>query len=95
MKLTDAQWGALHQIVDHGPISAEEIHGPRDMGGKRKIKFVCNSITCATMEKLYSLKLISVDRVEKARPVSATGKAGNRRHALTINITELGRAILS
>lgn len=95
MKLTDVQFGALHQIVGRGPISAEEILGPLNMAGARKIKFVCNCITAATMQKLLSLSLISVERVAKARPVSATGQKGHRRNAVTISITDAGRATLS
>lgn len=95
MVLTDAQYGALHQIVEHGPISAEEILGPQNMAGARKIKFVCNSVTAATMQKLLALDLISVERVAKERPVNAVGKQGHRRNAVTINITEAGRAAVS
>lgn len=68
MKLSDAQFGVLHQIADYGFILAEEVIGPRKMDGSRKVKFVCNCLSAATMNKLQALNLITVTRAEKDRP---------------------------
>jgi hypothetical protein len=92
MKLSDAQWGALRQIVDHGPISAEEVVMPPAMDGSRRTKLRCHCLTSATMARLEDAGLITVARAVEARPVNAVGKAGHRRNSLVVDITDAGRA---
>lgn len=91
MKLSDAQWGALHQIVKHGPISAEEIIMPPAMDGSRRTKMRCHCLTAATMARLENAGFVTVTRTAEARPVNAVGKSGHRRNSLIVDITEAGR----
>ena len=95
MKLTDAQWGALRSIIDHGPISAEEVVMPPAMDGSRRTKLRCNRITKPTMERLESEGLVIVTRVPEPRPVNAVGKSGHRRSSVMVHITDDGRAAVA
>lgn len=90
-KLTDAQWGALRQIIDFGPIEAEEIVGPPAMNGQRKTTLRCHCLTKPTMERLEADRLVIVTRVPEKRPVNAVGKAGHRRNSVMVHITDAGR----
>lgn len=95
MKLSDAQWGALRQIVDHGPISAEEIVMPPAMDGSRRTKLQCHCLSQATLQRLETAGLVTVTRTPEARPVNAVGRAGHRRNAITVQITDAGRAAVN
>jgi hypothetical protein len=95
MKLSDAQWGALRSIVDHGPISADEVVLPPAMDGSRRTKLQCNRLTKPTMERLEAEGFVIVTRVPEARPVNAVGKAGHRRNSLMVHITDAGRAAVA
>lgn len=90
MKLTDAQFGFLGTLIDHGPQTVTEVHGPRGMDGKRKITLQ-GSVAGPTLTKLEDAAMIHVVRGEAQRPVNAVGKPGNRRVTLTIEITAAGR----
>ena len=92
MKLSDAQWGALRQIVDFGPISGEEVVMPPAMDGSRRTKLQCTCLTKATMERLEADGLVIVTRVAEPRPTNAVGKAGHRRNSVMVHITDTGRA---
>lgn len=95
MKLSDAQWGALRQIVDHGPINAEEVVMPPKMDGSRRTKLRCHCLTQATMDRLEASGLVIVTRVPEAHPVNAVGKAGHRRNSVMVHITDTGRAAVA
>ena len=95
MKLSDAQWGALRQIVDHGPINAEEVVLPPAMDGSRKTKLRCHCLSRATMARLEADGLVIVTRVPEARPTNAVGKKGHRRNSIMVHITDAGRAAVS
>ena len=92
MKLSDAQWGALWQIVSFGPITAEEIIMPKAMDGSQRVKLQCHYFSAATLSRLEGAGFVTVQRCASQRPVSATGQAGHRRNTLTIDITDAGRA---
>lgn len=94
MKLTDAQFGALSSLSDHGPQELIEVHGSRGMDGKRKIT-VQGIMTAPTLARLEQAHLVSVDRSGGTRPVNAVGKAGHLRFSLTVSITDAGRAALA
>lgn len=91
MKLSDAQFGFLQTLIDYGPQTITEVHGPRGMDGKRKITLQ-GSIAGPTLTKLEDAAMIHVARGEAQRPINAVGKAGNRRVTLTVTVTEAGRA---
>lgn len=95
MKLSDAQWGALQSIVDHGPICGDEIVMPPAMDGSRRTKLQCARLTKATMERLEADGLVIVTRVPEARPINAVGKAGHRRNSVMVHITDAGRAAVA
>jgi hypothetical protein len=95
MKLTDAQFGALQGIIDHGPAMGEEIVGPPAMDGTRRTKLSCHRISRGTLERLAADGLVIVTRVPEARPVNAVGKPGNRRNSVMVHITDAGRAALA
>ena len=92
MKLSDAQYGALRQMVEFGPVTAEEIVGPKAIDGSRRVKLQCNYFTAATLSRLEEAGLVTVQRVVAPTPVNAAGKAGNGRNVLTIDITDAGIA---
>jgi hypothetical protein len=91
VKLSDAQFGVLWHLVDHGPIKAEEIVGPRKMDGTWKTTLQCHCMTAATMSRLEAEELVTVERVPAPRPINAVMKLGRKRNLLTIRITEAGR----
>lgn len=91
MKLSDAQWGALRQILDHGPIKATEIVLPPSIDGSRKTKLSCHCLTKATMDRLEADGLVVVQRTAEPRPVNAVGKHGHRRNSIVVDITPKGR----
>jgi hypothetical protein len=91
MKLSDAQFGALWHLADHGPVTAEEIIGPRNMAGKRKTTLKIHSMTAATINRLEAGGLVTVERIAAPRPVNAVGTPGHKRNTLTITITDAGR----
>lgn len=95
MKLSDAQFGALQGIIDHGPAMGEEIVMPPAMDGSRRTKLQCNRIPKATIERLEADGLVVVTRVPEPRPVNAVGKAGHRRNSIMVHITDAGRAALA
>lgn len=94
-QLSDAQWGALRQIVDHGPINAEEVILPPAMDGSRRTKLQCRCLSKATMERLEADGLVIVTRVPERRPVNAVGKSGHRRNSVMVHITDTGRAAVA
>lgn len=95
MKLTDSQHGTLHSLAQFGPQDAVEVHGPRGMDGKRKIKLEWRGAPSSQLAALEGRGLISVTRTEAPRPVNAVGKAGHRRVALKIEISQAGRDALA
>lgn len=95
MKLSPAQFGTLHTLAAFGPQQAVEVHGPRGMDGKRKIKLKWHAAPGPTLAKLEDASLVTVTRVDAGRPMNAVGKAGHRRINLTIAITDAGRAALA
>ncbi len=95
MRLSDAQFGALWQLIDHGPVIAEEIVLSQAMDGSRRTKLQCHLLTAATLSRLEAEGLVAVQRCPAQRPVNAAGKAGHRRNLLTIDITDAGRAAAS
>lgn len=95
MRLSDSQHGVLHTLREFGPQKAVEVHGPRGMDGKRKIKLEWAGAPLATLTKLESAGLVTVQRAEPVRPVNAVGGKGHPRVALTITITDAGRAALA
>jgi hypothetical protein len=90
MKLSDAQFGALSTLRDHGPINAIEVAGPVDMSGKRKVKLECHVFNSATLAKLEGAGLVAVSRSEIYRPTDATGREGRHRRNVCISITADG-----
>lgn len=95
MRLSDSQHGVLNTLREFGPQMAIEVHGPRDMSGKRKVKLEWHCAPGPTLAKLESAGLVTVQRAEPVRPVNAVGKPGHPRVALTITITDAGRAALA
>lgn len=93
MKLTDAQFSALHALAEFGPKEMVEVHGPRGMDGKRKIT-VQGIMSAPTLARLEQAHLVTVDRGGSVRPANAVGKPGHIRFPLTVAITEAGRAAL-
>jgi hypothetical protein len=95
MKLSDAQWGALFQLAEHGPIVAKEIILPVAMDGSRRTKLQCHCLTKATMDRLEAEGLVVVKRAALSRPVNAVGKAGHRRNEVVVHITAKGTEALA
>ena len=95
MRLSDSQRGTLYSLAEFGPQEAVEVHGPRGMDGKRKVKLEWRGAPLATLTKLEGAGLVSVVRHEPKRFFDAVGKAGHPRIRLTISITEAGRAALA
>jgi hypothetical protein len=95
MKLTDAQFGTLNTLAEFGPQQAVEVHGPRGMDGKRKVRLEWRGVSAQALAKLSSDGLVHVARKPLPRPVNAVGKAGHPRTALTISITDAGRESLN
>lgn len=93
MKLTDAQFSALHTLAEFGPKELVEVHGPRGMDGKRKIT-VQGIMSAPTLAKLEQAHMISVRRDGAVRPVDAVGRPGHTRFPLTVEITDAGRAAI-
>lgn len=94
MKLSDAQYGALVSIREHGPINAVEVASAPGMGGKRKVKLECHILNVATLAKLEQAGLVSVTRGEIYRPKDATGRNGHPRRNVCISITADGLGCL-
>ena len=94
MKLSDAQWGVLRQIIDFGPVTAKEVVMPPAMDGTCRTKLQCHHMSKATMERLEADGLIHVTRTPEPRPTNAVGKAGHRRNAIMMDITAAGRAVV-
>lgn len=90
MKLSDAQFGALHQLREFGPINTFEIAGPADMSGKRKTKLDTGQLSAATLSKLVTMGLVAVSHGEIFRPTDATGRKGHPRRPVCISITADG-----
>jgi hypothetical protein len=90
MKLSDSQFGTLHALAEFGSQDAIEVHGPKGMDGKRKIKLEWRGTPSTQLANLESRGLVSVIRTDAPRPVNAVGKAGHRRVALKISITPDG-----
>jgi len=90
MKLSDAQFGTLTTLREHGPVNAIEVAGPAGMDGKRKTKLECHLLNAATLAKLEGAGLVAVSRSEFYRPKDATGRAGKPRRNVCISITAEG-----
>ena len=95
MKLTDAQFSALHTLAEFGDKTAEEVRMPQPMAGTRRIKLECNILTAPTLAKLEAFGFVSVYRCEAYAPVDAVGKRGHLRRKVVISITDSGRAELA
>lgn len=95
MKLSDAQFGVLVALRDHGPIVAVEVQGPRGMDGKRKAKLECRHMNIATLNRMREDGLVEVWRAPLPRPMNAVGKLGNVRTQITIKATDTGLAALN
>lgn len=95
MRISDAQWGVLWQLAEHGPLSAVEVMMPPKMDGSRRIKIECHALNAATLDNLCRNGLVHVERGSTARPRNAVGKAGHARTKLTITLTDEGRAALN
>lgn len=94
MKLSDAQFGALVSIREHGPINAVEVAGAPGMDGKRKVKLECHLLNVVTLAKLEQAGLVAVSRGEIYRPKDATGRNGHPRRNVCISITSDGLGCL-
>lgn len=94
MKITDAQFGLLHQLREFGPINTHEVHGPRGMDGKRKVKLETSKLTAATLERLCEMGLVAVSRGDPFYPPNAVGKGGHKRVPICISITADGLGAL-
>lgn len=94
MKLTPAQFGALHTLREFGPKHGALVYGPAAMSGERKAKLECRVMNVATMTALEDRSLIRVVRGGPLRPVDATGRKGHPRIPVKIEITDAGRAAL-
>lgn len=90
MKLSDAQFGALISLREHGPINAVEVASAPGVDGKRKIKLECHVLNMATLAKLEQAGLVAVSRGEIYRPRDATGRNGHPRRNVCISITSDG-----
>jgi hypothetical protein len=95
MKISDAQFGVLCALRDHGPVKATEVLGPRGKGGRRKAKLECHAMNISTLSRLAAEGLVDVVRTILPRPKNAVGKSGNPRTELTISVTEKGLNALS
>jgi len=90
VKISDAQFGALLNMKENGPISAIEVRGPIGMDGKRKAKLECNVMNIATLNRLHAEGLVTVSRTPMTRSRNAVGKPGKPRTRLEIAITDKG-----
>lgn len=95
MKLTDAQFSALHTLAEFGPKTAVEVKMPPKMDGTQRIKLESNILTSPTLAALEASGLVKVERKPLPTPVNAVGKRGHQRRHLDIAITEAGRAALA
>lgn len=95
MKLSAAQFGALHTLAEFGPKTATEVVLPPAMDGKRRVKLEWNVATAPTLAKLEDAGFVSVERQDAGHPTNAVGIRGRKRIALTIAITDAGRAALA
>ena len=93
-KISDAQWGVLWQIAEHGPLAAIEVMGPPRMDGSRRIKIECHALNAATLDSLCRNGFVTVERGDTARPKDAVGKAGHARTQITILLTDAGRNLI-
>ena len=94
MKLTPAQFATLHTLNEFGSKTATEIVLPPAMDGSRKVKLQWNVANQRTLAVLEAAGLVVVSREPARRPVNAVGRNGHARRALTISITDAGRAAL-
>lgn len=95
MKLTPAQHGTLHTLKEFGPQSAVEVLMPPAMDGSKRVKLEWHCATGPTLAALESAGLVRVSRKPIEAPKNAVGKRGHKRRALTISITDAGRAALA
>lgn len=94
MKLTDAQYGALHTLREFGPKSAIEILLAPAMDGSIKAQLQCHFVSAPTLARLEADGLVHVSRSEAVAPIDCTGRKGRKRRKLFIDITDKGRAAL-
>jgi len=94
-KLTDAQFGALCTLRDHGPKDAVEVLNPPAMDGPRKIKLECHFMAWPTLDRLEQLGLINVQRGPARMPKDAVGRSGKARRPVVITISDKGRAAVA
>lgn len=90
MKISDAQFGVLHQLKEFGPINTYEIAGPAGMDGKRKTKLDTGKVSAAALANLVTMGLVAVSYGEIFRPTDATGRKGHPRRNVCISITADG-----
>lgn len=95
MRLTDAQFGVLSSLLDHGPSKGVLSSGPPTMDGTRKAKLECHLMTYPTLLKLEALGLVSVYRGEVRRAANAVGKRGTPKRDVVITLTDKGREALN
>jgi hypothetical protein len=94
MKITASQFGVLCTLRDFGPQNVVEVLGPPKMDGSRKAKIEGFLLTAPTLDCLERNGLVSVQRGDVFRLKNAVGRSGLKRRALTISITDAGRAAL-
>ena len=95
MTLTDAQFGTLHRLAEHGPAEAIEVAGPRGMDGKRKVKLQWDGTSKSALDKIEAAGWVKIERTPLPTPINAVGGKGNPRRKITIAITDAGRAALA
>jgi DNA-binding MarR family transcriptional regulator len=95
MKLTDAQFGALHTLNQFGPSAAVEVLQAPNMAGVRKVKLQWHVANAATLSKLEAAGLVAVARKPVTRAHDAVGRLGLPKREIQISITEAGRAAIA
>jgi hypothetical protein len=94
MILSDAQYGALTTVRDHGPINAQEVFQPPKMSGERRVRLECHVMSAPTLAKLEAAKFVAVSRGEIYQKADATGRKGNKRRNVCISVTADGLAAI-
>lgn len=88
MKLTDAQFGALHSLKDFGTRRGVEVLQMSEAGGRWKLE--CHLMNAATLAALERGGLVVTKRSPMPAPKNAVGKKGNRRREVFISISDKG-----
>lgn len=93
MKLSDAQFGALHNLQQFGMVRGVEVLQPVDGGHRWGLK--CHLLTAPTLAALERDGLVETKRNPLPAPKNAVGKKGNRRREVFISISDKGKAALA